>query len=122
MDMPVLSMLLVWCALPVCAMDTAARVVRWPTRFRPGLPILMNMETTPDTPMNIWKRWRSIPVNMNLWRFPVRLTASLSALLEMLQNGEVDLMGAMVYSEPGGTVRLCKPQLRCLGDLASGAL
>ena len=33
---------------------------------------------------------------------PGEIDESLSALLEMLQNGEVDLMGAMVYSESLG--------------------
>ena len=31
------SMLLVWCALPVCAMDTAARVVRVAYPVQAGL-------------------------------------------------------------------------------------
>ena len=35
---------------------------------------------------------------------PGEIDESLSALLEMLQNGEADLMGAMVYSESRGTL------------------
>lgn len=97
------SMLLVWCALPVCAMDTAARVVRVAYPVQAGLT---DFDEYGNYTGYTYEYLEEV-AQYTGWEYefvevPGEIDESLSALLEMLQNGEVDLMGAMVYSESLG--------------------
>lgn len=98
-----LGMLLIWYALPACARNTEGRVVRVAYPVQAGLT---DFDEYGNYTGYTYEYLEEV-AQYTGWEYefvevPGGTDESLGTLLEMLQNGEIDLMGAMVYSESLG--------------------